>query len=493
MGIKKKAVFFSIDALIAVGIILAVVVAGYMFRTEKQQETLIHYDIISLLSTTQSGELDNTYLQSLIEGGEVSPNKTVLEVIGELYVVNRTRAVTLTQSLLENVETKHNIGIWAGDALIAIKNNTPYEDARNRDIARQFISGIREGEGVTGYTARAFLTTRHQTTQTYFGGYVGDGNITVQTYYSGNITKTELEIAMNTNAEIYVNGILAGNYAASPSVTIPANYTLPTELFRNGTNTVEFRGNKLYIAGGFLKIVYESDIVYEQPSRYKFPGIAGIINLYDGLSIPGALNSMRLSLHYNSPYKTILTIGNISVFNSSSAGETEVTIEDAQLSQMLDYSSLSYKTTPLRLWIENVTFIGGKQSEIDIVLITDVSGSMNWRLDSDSTGTDRNCNDPLLNSSSTKRLSLAKCIDKNFVNAILKASNTSRIALVSFANDANSYTSLTRDAVLLNNTLNSYSASGATCVSCAINRAYNILQTESSNARLKFIIVIQIH
>jgi hypothetical protein len=489
---EKRGFFFSTDAIIAIGLIFLVILISYPIVKEKKYQTDIQYDVITALSSLKAIDANDAYTQSLIAQGLITnTNESMLEAIGQFYVTNKTIAQNLANSLLSELDVPDNIGLWYGSTLLASKNVTPYEQATSIETTTQRISGIQEGQSVTGFSAKAYLSSKVQKRYFYFGGYVGDGNVSLQLQYNGTIQSATLEAATSSNFDAYINQNYSGSYTKSNSTTTPATYILPLNSFRNGTNTIELRANNLSIAGGFLKITYLADAQYEQPTRYYFPGVKGTVNVYDGFYVPGKLNSLSLSLHYNANTNIFLTIGNKTVLNGSSAGETTTSLTNSQLSSLLTYTELENKTTPIRIGLQNLSILGSGLSNVDVVLITDVSGSMDWRLDSDTTGTTRNnCSDPLLQSPSTKRLSLAKCIDKDFISTILNASSDSRVAIVSFSNDANSYVNLTRNQTLLTATVDSYSASGATCVSCSINRAYSILQTSSNSSRIKFIVTM---
>lgn len=489
--LKKRGFLFSTDALIAIGIIFLVIVMAFPLIRHSTQSSQIHYDVISTLSNLKASEADNAYIESLIEQGVIEdPNKPLLEIIGEFYVSNITIAKNIGQSILQDLDTKENIGIWYGSDLIASKNITSYEEASSSDITKQVISGIQQGGSVTGFSARAYLSNKVRKKYFYFGGYIGEGNLSTQVDVNGTVQEASLEIATNQSFSVYINNNFQGSYSGT-STTTPQEFNLTTSSFTNGTNLVELRGNNLAVSGGFLRIEYQTEAQYEQPTRYYFPGVDGIVNIYDGFYIPGNLNSLSMMLHYNSNTEIFLTIGNKTVFNNTSSGETTTSFTNSQLASLLDYSSLSDKTTPIRLGLKNVSIIGSGLSNIDVVLITDTSGSMDWRLNSDTTGTTRtNCSDPSIYNPSTKRISLAKCLDKSFIETILNSSSDSRVALVSFSNDADNYIDLTRDESSLINEIDSYSASGATCVSCAINRAYKILESSSDSSRIKFIVAM---
>lgn len=488
---NKKAIFFSIDALVALSILMVVMLSLYpLLKSTTLPENNVPADILSTLSTISMGELNNSYARSLIAQGFINEtNVSVLEGIGKLYVSDVPKARSLAQSILNNLTPQQNVGIWYGSTLIASYNTTPYDNATIIEVARQTITGIQEGESVTGYSAKAFLKSSLRSKYFYFGGYVGDGNISIRLEYMGNITAAEMELAINNNFTLVINNQSDGSYTKSTSDFIPSQYTLPTNLFASGNNTVVIQGKSLYITGGYLKITYQSDVEYSQPNRQYLPGIAGVVNLYDGLHIPGQLVNLSIFLHYRSNYTAFLRLGNTTVFNGSSAGETYVTLNNSYLSSLLNYNMLSNKTSPLRMGIQEV-LLNGSGGNADVILITDTSSSMNWDLDSDDPGVTRACNNALINDPTTSRISLAKCIDIDFIKTILSGSGN-RIGLVSFSSSANNYVNLTNNQTLLNSTITAYATSGGTCVACAINRAYTILQQQSnSTSRRQFVVVM---
>jgi len=491
MGLNKKAVFFSIDALIALTIIIGVILLAYPYFQDSKHPTELHQDTLETLSSIKIGDVNTTLTRALINQSLIIDlNKSLLEQIGEFYATNTTLAKQLASDVLSSLNTSENIGIWYGNTLILSKNKTSFEQAKNVETARQIISGVREGGSVTGYSARAFLSSSLQSKYIYLGGYAGDGNITLRLDYNGNITAAQIEFTSNNNITIRINNNLIGTYLQSPSEEIPVNYSLPIDNFVSGTNLIQLSANNLHLAGGFIKITYQSSGQYDQPTRYYFPGIVGAINLYTGVYAPSQINDMKISLHFNSTYNTFLTIGNSTVFNNRSNGEEVRNITNSELTNILSYNQLSNITIPIRLGLENIS-LSNSTGNADVVLITDVSGSMEWRLDQDSVNgvTRNNCSDPQINDPSTKRISLARCLDKSFAGTIL-AGSSNRIALVSFSSSADTYLSLTNNALSINNTVDTYSGSGGTCISCAINRAYWILQTQSNSSRQKFIIVM---
>lgn len=493
----KRGALFSTDALIALLIIFLSITVVYPTLKYSVQRTNIHGDLIVSLSSLKIGEVNSSYVKTLIASGEINNlNNSVLEQIGEFYAVDSPYAKGLAEEVLNMIESKRNVGIWYGDYLLASINSTPFEEAENVDVERQVIGGIEKGTDIHGYSARAFLSKSAAEEYFYFGGYVGDGDISVNMDYEGNIRDVNLEVAINKEFDIYINGIFSGHYDKSPSELVPAKYPLSSYLgnFQSGSNTIEFRGDNLYIAGGFLKISYLGSLAYQQPTRYYFPGIEGVVNLYDGFYVPGKLNSLEIFLHLDTAYEAFLTIGNVTVFRGFTTGEETITLTNAELSALLDYDSLEQKTTPLRLGLYELQ--SGLGGNADVVLITDLSGSMDFRLDSDNIGQERDCDDPNLYDSDTKRISLARCLDKTVVDTILSVPGN-RVALSAFYGDeSNPYKghvyeeSLTDDGSYLKSKIEAYSPQGGTPICAAINDAYKILNEESNSSRNKFVIVM---
>jgi hypothetical protein len=484
-----------------------------------------HYDTLRVLSEIKIGEIDNNYVKYLIDNDYISDlNKSVLEQIGEFYVTNITLSKELANYIINYTDTKRNIGIWYGDTLVASKNNTSYEEALNIAIARETISGIREGGNLTGYSARAYLTNNLQTKYFYFGGYVGDGNITIYLNYSGNISFAQLEIGTNKNFSLYINNKNVQNYTASISEFIPIKETIPTSEFVSGNNILELKGDSLRLAGGFIKIVYEAQSEYKKPVKYYFPGIEGLINLYDGFYIPGNLTDLEIRLHLiNNQTTTFLNIGNVTIYNSSTNGEEIITLTNSNLSSLLNYSQLSYKNIPLRLGLENVSYVKNLSKKAEVFSVTDLSGSMSecgtysvpytcnyncvfggsksCTVTNISQCTGNPCggtcwfpNSYNLNCDETK-IELAIQSNKDFIDMVLNISDNrsaNKVGLVGYKGSASStdYHNLSNNTISLKSKVDSWTAGGSTCICCGINKAVGELINSSSPTIFQSLVVM---
>jgi len=463
------------------------------------QTSFTQGDIINVISSLKIGEIDNAYAQQLIAQGKITDlNKSVLEQIGEFYVSDIDIAKNLTDSILSDLNINENIGIWYGNTLLASKSSIPYGDAKNMEVERQIISGIKQGAGVTGFSARAFLSNNMQTKYFYFGGYVGEGNLSARMEYEGTINSAEMELTINNDFQVYVNGNLAGSYTKSSSDFIPEKYSIPITDFISGVNTIELIGDNLHISGGYIKLTYESERVqYEQPEKYYFPGIEGITNLYDGFYIPGQLNSLDISLHLNNELNSFLIIGNTVVYNDSTSGIETVSITDVQLSALLNYNALNYKTIPIRFGLENVTYLFDSSGIADVFSVTDLSGSMcdcsvpGWfnicRYNENNCGAYWACPTGVCDGG----INEARDANKAFVDIVLNNSEN-RIGLIGYESnvDNSDCHDLSNNNVSLKNKVDDWRAVGGTCICCGINEAVDRLVADSSEDKFKSIVVM---
>lgn len=517
---ERRGIFFSTDALIAVIIILGVLLISFPVLDKFRSKSEIHTDILNTLSVLKVGDISSAYAGNGTE-------KSVLEQIGEYYISDPNKARLLAEEVLSDLETNENVGLWFGSTLVYSNNKTSYDEAEEVYISRRIISGLvipNESEGsATGFSARAFLSSSLRNDYYYFGGYVGDGNISSLVNYDGDIRSAEMELVAGDDFDLYVNGIFEGNYAGSPSEFEPANYNFSITNFVSGDNIIEFRGDQLNIAGGFIKIVYEGDVQFAQAEeRYYFPGVEGLVNIYDGFYVPNNLSSMEVSLHLDSTNASVfLNLGNETLFNGSTNGEEFFVIDNAIISSRLDYADLEGETLPLRLGLENVSYEGIIR-DIDVFSVTDLSGSMS---DCAQYSQPLTCHHECLFSSSqtcvvadenscvgnvcegncffgvtwdhyldcdSTGIVLAQEANEVFIDIILNSSNSNRVGLVGYKGQASAsdYHSLSFDDVSLKAKVNSWNAGGSTCICCGINFAVSDLLSDSNEDKHRSVVVM---
>lgn len=520
----KNAVFFTIDSLLASGIIIVAILLVATFYSANQQPVNINYasqDMVRVFSTLTVGDANNDYVQSLIASGDITNlNNTILGQIGSFWAEGKMElAKNFTRNLTEDIfPSSFGFSVLVDNELIYSRNITM---KRSLVSSRKIISGIAKAKPTEGFTARVLLNgikSKRTNAYAYFGGYEGDGNLTKELALPNDVisfNSSYLEVDAGGNFDLYINGALSGSYAKGSGGggnMLADKWNISNAYlsnFRSGINTINlnFTSGNSYIAGGFLRLTYVTSSYNDTQKpgyeKYLFPGIDGIINLYSSIYVHGALNNMQVFLNYSSNYAVFLRLGNTTIYEGNTNGTTKnITLSNSTLGTLLDYNSFNQKTVPLRLGLKDISFLKGGNA--DVILITDVSGSMNWRLDSTSAGMTRNCDDPLLYDPSTKRISLAKCLDKQFIDIVLNSSlgnTTNRIGLVAYSGLPNSIPtansviirinhSLSNNNASLKNQINSYTPSGATGVCGSIRDARAILEKQSNSSRKKFIIVM---
>jgi hypothetical protein len=534
-----KGLIFSMDAMFALVIVMVIVPILLTVSVQRSDEKVFSIlqmqaeDSINVISNLRVSDvraepvIDDLFTEGVLTNSDL--NTSILEILGSLWASGNS---TLNEDA--NNISKHIIGKIIPDNVmwsVTLDSEKIYNNSGNitktLTLSKRIVSGIEKGSPPKGFLSNAFVKGIDKQFSSYFffGGFIGQGNITATIRNippNSNVTSMYLELNAGDDFDFYINNNLCKNMNVSGNFTVDKwTITDPSCTGSVGGNvennfTINFTsGNitKSFIGGGFLKVTYTTDSFLDVPSnRYYFPGVEGLVNIFDSFHANGNISSINITLHYStvSNFSVLMTMGNATIFNTSSDGTEETvfintsTIENKLQSSGLSYSYLSEKTIPIRLFVNaNITggLLGG---DTDIVLITDRSGSMDWRLDQDSTtGVEiNNCDDPNLFDNSTKRISLAKCLAKDFVHSVLGGNESScpvgtvlgnRISLVSFGTSSDEISSvgLTNDIGALENEINSYDADmGATCVSCAINRATDILIQESNYTRVKYIIVM---
>ena len=522
----KKGIFFTLDAVFALLALLSIVSLFTLVSLESVSTEFMHESLHSL-SGDMIGMSAKLYLRDLWSektvrdiyyGGYVNDkdlNETVLEVYGALWALNDSNYTSAAQNLTKLVFS--NMVPVSVNWALTMGNDTLYNTTSldSTDvivtISRRLVSGYMKSEPHVGYLARAFLSNvvGNQASQYFFfGGFVGQGNMTavVRNIPSdANISYIYMEMNIQDNFTLYINSKYCGTFNKTSagvfsvdSWTIKSSLCL-SNLTRGSPNyfNINFTGSNVsakYVGGGYIKVVYNTALFGDEINgvqRYYFPGIDGVVNLYDSFYVPGTMKNITAYIKIYNNYTTALTIGNKTVYNQNGTNLVQQIYLYDQNFTLLDYSKLGQVTVPLRLQAgANIT--GGTMGDADVILITDNSGSMDWELSADTSGNQwgNNCADPrMFSDPTTQKLALAKCLDKYFIDIVLNGSGN-RLGLVSFNDAVINWTSLSTSKTYLNTTVNNYVQGGGTCICCAINQAQQILKAQSDNTKLKFIVVM---
>lgn len=509
---ELKGYFFTLDAILALTLVsTAIILLSSISITEPPmtQTSFLAEDLMSVLSELKVGEMNSSYVEKLIENGTITQlNNTILEQIGEFYAEGSdATAAEFFYNITSGIISDQNIALYVDDISIYTQGNTPQQALLN---SRRMVSGVARTKPVRGYVAKAFLTGLNPLRNYayyYFGGYVGDGNLTV--YISlpnySKIMEMKMELSVNSSFNLSINGLNSGNY--TPSGQNVTTFTVSSSYYSNlksGENELkfEFPNNLGNIGGGFIRIRFNTSFANITFDYYngthsirteKLPGINGAINLYSSFYVPGNITSMEFYLHYYSNNSIFASFANNTVFEDNNAtGEESVILTDVNFTQ-LNYIDLSEKTIPMRIALKAAISNISKSGNADVILITDASATMSEQLNnSDDGNTINDCANQSIYKFNTSRISLAKCLDKEFIDIILNNTNN-RVGLVRFSNDAPASKSenLTTNATYLKKRINdTYNIETWTCICCALNRAYIILKNQSNSSRNKYIITM---
>jgi len=531
MGVR--AFLLSTDAIIAVGLLflLGIMIASISLTPRfpylsYQRLYANARDTINIIEYARMSSIrDMPVVQQYLSLGILSEedmNKTILDVIGALWARgNITQAGNLTKAVLDALlPSKYGYEVLMDNIVLTKRGNQSGTVARLATI----VSGYSIGKPVSGYVASAYLSrfSKINNAYLYFGGYVGDGNINATLSLPADAIPLAayIEVSAGSDFQLYINGNYAGTFSANGSdmfANVKANI-IPS-LFVGGVNniSINFTSNQSrFIGGGFIRVTYNTtmaeNIHYAVLNntiidRQYMPSVNGVINLYSSFYVPGTLRNLSAKLHYNNRAENstiFFSVGNVTLYESDQTGTFNILLNASHINSTLaannaSLNSLSNKTVPFRFGTHafNITFVGNA----DVILVTDVSGSMGWRLDRDGViGIDRDCDDPKLLDPDTSRISLAKCLDKQFINITLSAKGN-RVGLVAYSGLPNffgtsnsviirSYHNLTDNITSLINQVDSYTANGATGLCGAIRKARIMLQQQSNESRQKYIIAM---
>ena len=158
MAVIKKAVFFTIDALLAASILLGGILLLSAHYVNEQPTAHLNYlsqDIINCLSTLKVNELNSSYIDGLIADGNITNvNNSILQQVGEFWAAeNFDTASEFMDNVTKNIiPDRYGFGIWVNNELIYQRDQPP---PRSRAVAMRLISGIEKKKPIEGFMSKA--------------------------------------------------------------------------------------------------------------------------------------------------------------------------------------------------------------------------------------------------------------------------------------------------------------------------------------------------
>ena len=413
---SRKGFYFTIDAFLGATLLLIGLVAlAATVNHTSHTEVLEHYsqDTLNALGSIKLQELynaNNTFIVQEYQNGSItSLNHSVLEQIGEYWALGNIPKAQQLIALTTAGAIPDRFGFSISAGTDTLYNRT-VGTSSDLVTTRKMIAGIGAGKPITGSASSAYLRkieNKRTFSYVYFGGFVGQGNVTVfisslpADVNASSITQMTIEGDTALPFNVRVNGILCNysiNATSSSSVFTPlgganltpstwdislCNSSLKTSASQNNF-TLVFVGNlsDSYIAGGLIKVSYRTNTLIENYTSgkivYNFPDITGLVNLFDSFYVPGTLTQIDASLHLSSNYSTYLTIGNADFIFNGSNQSFSVNVSNASIAarlnvKTLNYSALSMTTVPVRVGIGAVA---PAITSTQTMLVTDTSGSM---------------------------------------------------------------------------------------------------------------------
>lgn len=486
----RRGLYFSFDALVAAVIIIGAIsmVAHTDFTNDIKTITADFEEVDSaaedsvqlmmrseLSSAVNASEADELIATTNLSDDDL--NRSVMEAIAILWGSGEEKAAKnlsesfLGEQLAGGREYRIKVAEGGNESVIFASSNG-FEQASLVARSSRMVSGVSRQRASDGFTSRASLSSLDAVDSEYFffGGYVGDGNITANMSLPDyeNIDQMVVEGDAGSNFTITINDkqvsprFNATNDAFRADRWQVCNQTVRSSLcsaLEPGNNDLgfEFYGNAS-MSGGFIRIDYNQSYSLESVGdtyrikTKRLPGINDVINLYDGFRTPGTLNSIETRLHFDSSAEIAVRIANATVYEGSGDQDLHLsndTIHAEVTDAGLSYEQLSNTTVPFRLGVDELQSIPGVGGYVDAVGVTDVSGNMN------------------ANTDDGKKWDLAKNATELFIDIMGNASR-SRAAINGFKGEMYAYHELTYDNTSLKNELDSWKPGQGTCVGCGI-------------------------
>lgn len=144
----KKGLFFTIDGILAAGIVFSTIIFASSFYAEEQPTFHVSYmskDLMGTLSAANVQEIDNKYINSLISDGTITNlGNTVLDQIVEFWADNDIARANKTASNVTAplIPDTSGFGVWIDNEAIYTRDKAITKSLMS---SKKIISGIAKG------------------------------------------------------------------------------------------------------------------------------------------------------------------------------------------------------------------------------------------------------------------------------------------------------------------------------------------------------------
>lgn len=463
MGVKG--ILFTFDAILGSLILIAAVLILLQATTESEPYTTSHYsqDAVQALGAIKTNEVQDPWVEERILDETITdPTISVLDQIGQFWATNQTiLAKNLTRIVAEQM-LPENIGfsLVLGSDIIYEKNTT--KQTRQRAATQSMITGIQKGASLEGSTGVAYLSgigSKETSAFAFFGGFIGQGNVSVvlrdlpADINTTNVLDFFIEGEFDDDFDLTVNGDACGSFSGPSTEAARFSLLSCNASLISGNNTIELEFDSLVngsISGGLVKVLYntqefQENIAIDQTVAW-LPAVEGVINLYDSFYVPGELTNLTIDLDYwvrdNISLPLFLDIGNTTVWQSNASGDVNITLTNATLGVLLDYSSFDTATVPYRLGFYEGNNSNTTGNVTDVILTTSRAGPMSFVDIPNGVGF-------------SERMEVAKNLSHIFIDIVLNATGN-RVGLGSYWASAKLDHSLSTDNESLHDEITGY-------------------------------------
>jgi hypothetical protein len=249
----KRAMYFTLDGILAATIIVSAVFLYMTFSTSEQDSSQLQAtasDAVNILNTMTVSEVNSPLTSQVLATNLVTENDTVIRAIGVLWATNNPLAQNFTEYVMSDFSPRYSYAVYLEGTLLMNRSLMLQSQASKVTAAKQQISGVAQSKPLAGNTATSFLKrleNKSTSSFAYLGGFIGQGNITVILNLPSDVDSTRVQnllLELDTPQEfaLYINNQYCTVFTPSTPEMIPDawNASACINSLVTGDNTFKF-------------------------------------------------------------------------------------------------------------------------------------------------------------------------------------------------------------------------------------------------------------